>query len=516
MKTDIFISYPRTKYGSLVARAIYERLINNGYQVFLDCEAIERGQWEPQIKDGIREADDILLILPEDCFAQWESHSFFLKEIEWVRSLKKQIIPVMMEGFRKDSTAPDEIKSVSEEQGVNFNCDCDKFDGLIGQITRLLISSPVKGSNQKGTQEYYLEISAPEIRLVDTLGGIPDAFAEKLESIRPLYEGIPFFTNKGSIETRLASNLEFYLAPPDDLIGKMSYSKSSFSGTDVNLDFYLDRMNLRPKERAAIEKALLHVKRKTAKDFISRSNGNFFNGKKYGVFSSDANGRTADAAEKPVLHLDLFCTDYFTHQVMYSLYSRLRGSLFYDMLMDKKLDRLSMFRTSLGISIIVEIPAENSIILTKRSTLAAYSAGKEWIYPSVTESVSETDYNKLSELVDMDLCVKRGLMEELGINTQYYDDDLIKYYSMFYETHFSQDNLTASVKLKDWVTSRQILNLRAKDRDLEISDLIILPLDPGTLKSFILNNLDTFRPQALFTVLEYLKREKIDIDFATT
>ena len=40
MKTDIFISYRRKNYGSLAARAIYERLVNDGYQVFLDFAGI--------------------------------------------------------------------------------------------------------------------------------------------------------------------------------------------------------------------------------------------------------------------------------------------------------------------------------------------------------------------------------------------------------------------------------------------------------------------------------------------
>lgn len=513
MKTDIFISYRRKNWGILVARAIYERLVNKGYRVFLDFDGLGRGQYESQIETAIREANDILLVLPPDSFSINENPAVFLKELRLALQLKKQIIPVMMEGFSWDSAAmPDDIRPISKEQGVRF--DCNHFDGVIDELIRLLYSLPGRAAVVENTGMYLQEVSAQEIRIAEAEERFPPVFSEKLASIMPLYEGIPFFTDEQSIETRFGE-LEYYLAFPDDLLHEMSFSKSVFASRDENVELLFERLGYDGLPWDRFNQLLEKARRQTALDFIERKNGNFFNGCKYGVFSSDADGRTSDEAENPVLHLDLYKTDYFTHQVMYSLFSEIKDEPGFNgyYVNRRNHNKLSIFRTSLGISIIVEIPSENCIVMTRRAESVAFSGGKDWVYPSVTESVSETDYQRYSGLVEMDLCVMRGLLEELGITSRYYDVHSIVYYSMFYEKSFSQDNLTASVQLRNNVTSDHIRHLLGKDTELEVSDVFFVPLEEQSLKAFVLEHLDEFRPQALYTLLDYIDRKGLNINW---
>ena len=62
--------------------------------------------------------------------------------------------------------------------------------------------------------------------------------------------------------------------------------------------------------------------------------------------------------------------------------------------MIKSTTDFSWSRTSFGISVILIIPKQNEIILTKRSKNTAYADDLEWIYVSVTETLSDTDINE--------------------------------------------------------------------------------------------------------------------------
>ena len=68
--------------------------------------------------------------------------------------------------------------------------------------------------------------------------------------------------------------------------------------------------------------------------------------------------------------------------------------------------------------------------------------------------------------------------------------------------------------LRNNVTTKQLLNLRGKDSELEVSNMIFLKLDPLEIKKFIMDNIDGIRPQALFTLLEYLTAKGITIEWS--
>ncbi len=513
MKTDIFISYRRKNHGCLVARAIYERLVNDGYQVFLDLAGLERGEYWPQIEMKLREADDVIVVFPGECFSDGEDIQIFLKELRLAQTLNNRIIPVFMEDFDLHNMIPQEVKPILEIEGVRFSEYY--FDAIMTRLRELLISVPVHKPSKANTAEFFNKVSENEMIFAEKQDDYPAVIKARLKTVVPLFSGIPYFTDENSVETTLSAP-DFYLAFPDDLLSEISYSKSDFSSEDINLELYLQKLFLTDEQKTDFLNLLEKARYRTAKEFIERINGNLFNGSKYGVWASDANGRTADSFETPILHLDLYKTDYFTEKTMFNLFRSMCSDEKWNGITSREagsINNLSIFRNSIGISLIVEIPSEQSIILTKRSKKAAFSEGKEWIYPSVTESVSETDYQRYSGLVELDLCVRRGLLEELGITNRYYDVDTIVYYSMFHEAYFSQDGITASVCLRNGIQRKHLLAFCGKDTKLEISDLIFLKLDPTEIKKFILDNLNDFRPQALYALLKYLAAKRIVINW---
>src|SRR5690606_232395 len=185
-----------------------------------------------------------------------------------------------------------------------------------------------------------------------------------------------------------------------------------------------------------------------ADNFIQRQNGEYFSGNTFGVLRAEDYSRTPDRNEQKLLHTAFFNSDYFSHKVIHHVCAALNGR---KSLADISADLLNTkyfpFRTSLGISLIVEIPLTNQIIMVKRSINAAYSEGKEWIYVSVTEALTDTDYDVYTASINIQTWVQRGLWEELGL-TKEYDISSLKIYDMFFEKHFCQDGLTASVRLK--------------------------------------------------------------------
>ena len=162
-------------------------------------------------------------------------------------------------------------------------------------------------------------------------------------------------------------------------------------------------------------------------------------------------------------------------------------------------------RPSLGVSIILYIPNSNEIILTKRSKHASYNEkDKEWIYVSVTESFTTTDYDEFQKTPDLILCIQRGLKEELGIDKNTIQD--IKIYNMFFEKNFFQDGILAVAYLNKYITYQDVVNLAAKDKELEISSFLPIKNSKNELYKFITANSKNLRPQTKYALENYIER----------
>ena len=107
--------------------------------------------------------------------------------------------------------------------------------------------------------------------------------------------------------------------------------------------------------------------------FLKKSNGNYFNGVLLGVNKITGFTRSTDAREEPILNIEFYKTDYYTHRIIEQL---IKNISFNSNMMNETTD-FSWSITCFGVSVILIIPKQNEIILTKRATNTAYADNKE-------------------------------------------------------------------------------------------------------------------------------------------
>lgn len=94
----VFISYRRT--NAPWALAIYQSLQHAGYDVFLDYTSIPSGDFESVILENIRaRAHFIVLLTPSALERCNDPNDWLRREIECALDNKRNIIPIMLEGF---------------------------------------------------------------------------------------------------------------------------------------------------------------------------------------------------------------------------------------------------------------------------------------------------------------------------------------------------------------------------------------------------------------------------------
>lgn len=140
MPYHVFISY-RRRGASELAMLLYSRLSNDGYAPFLDLESMGSGMFNEQIYQRIDECGDMLILLPENAFERDENAEDWMRmEISYALRKGKNVIPVIMHGFRWPSKLPEEIASLRYRQGVEVNMEY--FDAVYSKICSLLTYHP--------------------------------------------------------------------------------------------------------------------------------------------------------------------------------------------------------------------------------------------------------------------------------------------------------------------------------------------------------------------------------------
>lgn len=100
----VFISYRRTNIYT--ALAVYQNLIAHGYDVFVDYQSIDSGDFEKIITENIKARAHFVVILSPSALERCnESGDWLRREIEIALDQKRNIVPLMMEGFDFSSPA---------------------------------------------------------------------------------------------------------------------------------------------------------------------------------------------------------------------------------------------------------------------------------------------------------------------------------------------------------------------------------------------------------------------------
>jgi tetratricopeptide (TPR) repeat protein len=98
IEKTVFISYRRTSVAW--ALAIYQNLTHRGYDVFFDYEGIGSGDFEHVILENVRGRSHFLVLLTPSALERiGEQGDWLRREIETALESRRNIVPVMLDGF---------------------------------------------------------------------------------------------------------------------------------------------------------------------------------------------------------------------------------------------------------------------------------------------------------------------------------------------------------------------------------------------------------------------------------
>ena len=149
---DIFISYKRKSLPT--ANNLYYRLTTRGYSTFFDLEEMRRDNFNVQLLNYIENAKDVFVILEEGSLdgckkENWENEDWFCHEIAFALEKKKNIIPILLGGYKMPSEdfLPDKLKGLSLKHSPDFTFSF--FDAYLDKlIEKKFITSEARVQNK--------------------------------------------------------------------------------------------------------------------------------------------------------------------------------------------------------------------------------------------------------------------------------------------------------------------------------------------------------------------------------
>lgn len=164
MKHDIFISYRRDG-GFETANLIASKLRFAGYRVFLDIHAMHEGDFSIQLEEKVHQCKDFIWVLaPSNIQNKDGSYTnintlkfrdgvdYYRDEICWAIKYKKNIVPIILNGFDFEDTFPIEITNTIDQYNPTLNLrklqsvealKNQYFDAAISELKRYLRSKAI-------------------------------------------------------------------------------------------------------------------------------------------------------------------------------------------------------------------------------------------------------------------------------------------------------------------------------------------------------------------------------------
>lgn len=140
MRYDIFISYRRTAYDT--ANLIAEKLRNAGYSVFFDIDTLTSGKFNEQLLEVIKGCKDFILVLPENALERCsDENDWIRREVLCAIEFKKNIIPIMLDGFNWPSILPQGMEELPNYQAITA-VNHEFFDMAVNRMKGYLKSKP--------------------------------------------------------------------------------------------------------------------------------------------------------------------------------------------------------------------------------------------------------------------------------------------------------------------------------------------------------------------------------------
>lgn len=144
---DVFISYRRTGGGDFCGR-LFDRFILENYSAFYDKESLKLGKFNEQIYKKIEKSNNFVIILPPNGLDRCVNEDDWVrKEIAKAIELKKNIIPVLLNGFTFPAQLPEDIDSIKDYQGIPYDSTLSRFDEMFAHLTAFLLDENGKSLN---------------------------------------------------------------------------------------------------------------------------------------------------------------------------------------------------------------------------------------------------------------------------------------------------------------------------------------------------------------------------------
>jgi hypothetical protein len=146
IENTVFISYRRTDV--YVALAVYEKLKNQGYDVFFDYTSISSGDFEQIIISNIKARAHFLIILTSTALDRCnEPGDWLRREIETAMDEKRNIVPLLFKGFHFGTPSVSakltgKLKNLSLYNGMNVYEDY--FDAAMQRLCNQFLNTPLE------------------------------------------------------------------------------------------------------------------------------------------------------------------------------------------------------------------------------------------------------------------------------------------------------------------------------------------------------------------------------------
>jgi hypothetical protein len=142
----VFISYRRSSSWQ-IARAIFNDLRQHGFDVFMDVESIPSGHFEHIIMNQIAARAHFIVILNAAALERChEPGDWLRREIEQAIAIKRNVVPLLVDGFDFKDAAPHLTGNLAELPRYNaLNVPSDYFDEAMIRLRQRFLKQPVQG-----------------------------------------------------------------------------------------------------------------------------------------------------------------------------------------------------------------------------------------------------------------------------------------------------------------------------------------------------------------------------------
>ncbi len=143
----VFISYRREE-SSYVARAIFQDLQKNGYDVFMDVESIDSGKFDTIILNQIKARAHFIVVLTPGTEKRLAQPKDWLgREIEHAIKLKRNVVPILADNFTFESAEPYLNKTLKQLPRFNgITLYYDYFEAGMEKLRNRFLKKPINVS----------------------------------------------------------------------------------------------------------------------------------------------------------------------------------------------------------------------------------------------------------------------------------------------------------------------------------------------------------------------------------